>query len=181
MAKPAGHKTGCGCVICARGRVQKTKTRKAAKRPRANKPAGHKKGCGCVICLRTVPKATAKKKARSNSARFRSGARVVVKANAAARQLYAGLPANGTEGVVVAVPVGQESKSFMPGPGGGLNFVRFSSGKVMGVSPRDLVAAPPRAKPKSRQGHSSPCCNKAMRHASGTYTCPCGQAYIMER
>ena len=87
-------------------------------------------------------------KQASISLRVTSGTRVVVNANPASRTLYTDLPADGEEGVVTPVSFGTTKRTFMPGPGGGLVYVKFDNGEFMGVSPKDLDKAPKKGQEK---------------------------------
>ena len=78
--------------------------------------------------------------------RIPAGTRVVVKANPASRALYSGLPEDGSEGEVSAVSFGSTKRTFLPGPGGGMVYVKFDNGEFMGVSPKDLDKAPAKKK-----------------------------------
>jgi len=75
--------------------------------------------------------------------KVKAGTRVVVKANPASRMLYSGgLPEDGSAGTVTPVSLGSTKRTYMPGPGGGLVYVKFDSGTFMGVSPNDLDKEP---------------------------------------
>lgn len=76
------------------------------------------------------------------SLKVRAGTRVVVNANPASRALYTGLPADGEAGEVSAVSFGSTKRTFLPGPGGGMVYVKFDNGAFMGVSPHDLDKEP---------------------------------------
>jgi len=66
--------------------------------------------------------------------------------NPASFALYRVAPHVGATGVVVSVPLGGGRRSTtMPGPGGGLVYVRWTDGSVMGVAPGDLQKIKPRA------------------------------------
>lgn len=70
------------------------------------------------------------------------GTRVRFVANPASLALYTRPPKIGSTGSVTSVPLGGGRRStYMPGPGGGLVYVRWDSGEVMGVSQSDLVRA----------------------------------------
>jgi hypothetical protein len=80
------------------------------------------------------------KTAKLPSKAIPAGTRVSVKANPASRMMYSTpLPEDGTEGETVAIPLPGGKSTFMPGPGGGMIYVRFDDGTLLGVSPRDLI------------------------------------------
>ena len=70
------------------------------------------------------------------------GTRIVVQANPVSRVMYAYLPPNGTAGTVTTVSLGAGQRSFLPGPGGGLLYVKFDDGHFQGISPTDLRLEP---------------------------------------
>ncbi len=74
----------------------------------------------------------------------REGTRVRFQPNPVSFALYGSkTPKPGEEGAVTTVNVGGPKKlSYMPGPGGGLVFVKWDTFGVMGVSPIDIVRAP---------------------------------------
>jgi hypothetical protein len=72
----------------------------------------------------------------------REGTRVRFVANPASLMLYTRPPRIGSTGLVTSVPLGGGRRStYMPGPGGGLVYVRWDDGSTMGVSSNDLVKA----------------------------------------
>lgn len=76
-----------------------------------------------------------------------AGTRVVVKASPSSRALYSGgIPKDGTEGTVTPVSFGSHKRTSLPGPGGGLVYVKFDDGTFTGVSPIDLEKAPAKKK-----------------------------------
>jgi len=72
----------------------------------------------------------------------REGLRVCLRANPAGMMMYthAGDPRSGDCGETVTVPVPGGRKTCMPGPGGGLVYVRWDSGHVAGVFKGHLVS-----------------------------------------
>ena len=72
----------------------------------------------------------------------RKGTRVAFQPNPVSRLLYGGrLPAVGEVGEVAPVSFGSYGRTFLPGPGGGLLYVKWPSIGTCGVSPIDLVRA----------------------------------------
>jgi len=67
----------------------------------------------------------------------RVGTRVRFEPTPVSLALYTQAPQPGSEGSVVPMP-GFPKQTFMPGPGGGLVYVRWDDGDVLGVSPNDL-------------------------------------------
>ena len=95
-------------------------------------------------CLEATAKLLASKglKVAAVKLHIPAGTRVVVDANPVSRMLYSGgLSANGTEGTVTPVSFGGMKRTFMPGPGGGMVYVKFDDGSFMGVSTLDLNKA----------------------------------------
>lgn len=67
------------------------------------------------------------------------GTRVVFEPTPASRALYGyAVPAAGTLGTVTPVAFGLGSRTSLPGPGGGLVYVRWDDGLFCGVSRLDL-------------------------------------------
>lgn len=82
--------------------------------------------------------------------RLRAGTRVKYQPNPVSAALdahssYYNPPLPGVEGVVVALPVPGGRKTFLPGPGGGLLYVKWGSDPrtqfTYGVSALDVVRA----------------------------------------
>jgi len=71
------------------------------------------------------------------SPRSRKGTRVVFNASPGSLVLYRNPPDIGEEGTVTTMP-GFGTRTFLPGPGGGLLYVRWDNSGTIGVSPRDL-------------------------------------------
>lgn len=74
----------------------------------------------------------------------REGTKVVFKPNPASAMMYSreyGLPAVGETGAVTTVPLPGGRKTCMPGPGGGLVYVKWANGSTMGVSSYDIERA----------------------------------------
>lgn len=70
------------------------------------------------------------------------GKRVCFRANAVARALYSeGAPADGECGTVIPVAVPGGKRTCLPGPRGGLVYVRFDRRGITGVFRPDLVDA----------------------------------------
>jgi hypothetical protein len=76
------------------------------------------------------------------SPKTRVGTRVRFQPTPASLPLYSNPPAQGEEGEVTTVSFGGGvKKSFLPGPGGGLLYVKWDRIGVQGVSPIDVVKA----------------------------------------
>ncbi len=71
--------------------------------------------------------------------RPRVGMRVRFSPRPVSAGLYTNPPEIGATGSVTTVPVPGGRRAYMPGPGGGLVFVKWDDGHVQGVSPIDLV------------------------------------------
>lgn len=74
----------------------------------------------------------------------REGTKVVFQPNPASLMMYSGsygLPPVGATGTVTTVPLPGGRKTCMPGPGGGLVYVRWDDGSTFGVAPRDIAKA----------------------------------------
>lgn len=76
------------------------------------------------------------------SLRTREGTRVRFEATPASLALYSSPPKRFAEGTVTSVSVGGSKRTSLPGPGGGLLYVRWDDGSFQGVSPLDLVVLP---------------------------------------
>ena len=74
----------------------------------------------------------------------REGTRVHYDPNPASHALYSPQyrARRGDHGRVTSISLGRRSATCMPGPGGGLVYVRWSDGRVFGVAPQDLRRAP---------------------------------------
>jgi hypothetical protein len=71
MAKPKGHKRGCACVVCGRGKKKRAAKKRTvrSKRTRARlNPKGHKRGCACVVCGHKRKRSSARPRAKRSSA-----------------------------------------------------------------------------------------------------------------
>jgi hypothetical protein len=68
----------------------------------------------------------------------REGLRVRFVPNPVSFLLYRSPPPRGMTGVVTSVPLPGGRKTCMPGPGGGLVYVKWADGDFQGVSPIDL-------------------------------------------
>ena len=73
----------------------------------------------------------------------RKGTKVVFTPNPASAQLYSyRVPKAGTTGTITDVPLGGgRRQTCMPGPGGGLVYVKWADGSTMGVSAYDVQKA----------------------------------------
>lgn len=70
----------------------------------------------------------------------REGTRVEFSTTPAGRMLYGSYaPPSGARGSVTSIPLGGRRATCMPGPGGGLVYVRWDEHSTCGVSPRDLT------------------------------------------
>lgn len=77
---------------------------------------------------------------RSVTLRVREGTRVQFRPTPASLALYSSPPAVGATGAVTSVPVGGgKRRTSLPGPGGGLVYVKWDDGSFQGVSSIDLV------------------------------------------
>lgn len=76
------------------------------------------------------------------SLRSREGTRVRFEATPASLALYSSPPKRFSEGTITSVSFGGSRRTSLPGPGGGLVYVRWDDGSFQGVSPLDLVVLP---------------------------------------
>lgn len=90
---------------------------------------------------RTIVQQAEAKKMRDNpvTLRVREGTRVRFMPTPASYALYSSPPTRRAEGVVSRVSFGGSSRTSLPGPGGGLVYVKWDDGSFQGVSPIDLV------------------------------------------
>ena len=71
--------------------------------------------------------------------RIREGARVEFRPTPASLMLYSSPPRRNARGTVTTVPFpGGQRRTSLPGPGGGLVYVKWDDGSFQGVSPIDL-------------------------------------------
>ena len=71
--------------------------------------------------------------------RIREGSRVEFRPTPASYQLYSSPPRRNARGTVTTVPFpGGQRRTSLPGPGGGLVYVKWDDGSFQGVSPIDL-------------------------------------------
>jgi hypothetical protein len=68
----------------------------------------------------------------------RPGTRVKFTPNPASYMLYTKPPKKGEEGEVTTIPLGGSRSHYMPGPGGGLVYVKWDEHGTMGISPHDV-------------------------------------------
>jgi len=72
-----------------------------------------------------------------------AGLRVVFRPNPAACAVYGPeAPESGACGTVTPTDTPAGHRTFLPGPRGGVVFVRWDDGRLFGVSPRDLGLEP---------------------------------------
>ena len=79
----------------------------------------------------------------------KAGTRVRFAPNPASMALYSRsycLPKAGEPGEVITIPTGSGRRTCMPGPGGGLVYVRWAGGCVVGVSSYDVEKTAKRKK-----------------------------------
>lgn len=76
------------------------------------------------------------------SLRSREGTRVRFEATPASLALYSSPPKRFLEGTITSVNTGSGRRTSIPGPGGGLVYVKWDDGSFQGVSPLDLVVLP---------------------------------------
>ena len=70
---------------------------------------------------------------------MKEGTRVAFRPSPASRALYGyAVPNDGEHGIVSPVSFGGAGRTVLPGPGGGLVYVRWDSGEFCGVSRRDV-------------------------------------------
>lgn len=107
---------------------------------------------------------------------WREGTRVQFKPSRASLALYSRPPTPGTLGTVTYVNLGGTHRTSIPGPGGGIVYVKWDDGYTQGVSQLDVVKVSGRAAKASWQrlfenpwhchkcGKSgSMCCEKSPR------------------
>ena len=80
---------------------------------------------------------------RRTMGRWSEGTLVQFKPSPASAALYSRPPKYGTYGNVVRVNLGGDRRTQIPGPGGGIVYVKWSDGYIQGVSSFDLVKVKP--------------------------------------
>lgn len=75
---------------------------------------------------------------RLKSRSYPEGLRVVFAPHPVSAALYAAAPSYGSTGTVQPVALPGGKRTFFPGPGGGLLYVKWDGYFTMGVSPRDV-------------------------------------------